>query len=85
MTRINKSWREQAKPIIATSQDGKVFKFRSLWEAATEISDLVECKFDTARKEIRKALQTEARRYDLSWEYEADNTIRKERTETCSS
>lgn len=85
MTRINKSWREQAKPIIATSRDGKVFKFRSLWEAATEISDLVECKFDTARKEIRKALQSGVRRYDLSWQYETGDTICKEGTEVSAS
>lgn len=66
MPRINQSWREQAKPVLT----GNVERFRSVWEAATAMSEQYHCKHETAKKEIRKAIRTGCTRYDRTWRWE---------------
>lgn len=75
-TRINKSWREQAKPVIAFCTDGRdvCHRFPSVWQAASWISLQHSCLLDTAKKEIRKAIKTGGVRYGLHWKFEKDKT-----------
>ena len=70
MTRINKSWREQRKAVVATDAEfgAKVF-YISVWEAAKELSEYRGIEHGTARKEIRKAIKTGAKRYGCYWQF----------------
>ena len=64
MTKINQSWREQRKAVVATDVEfgAKVF-YISVWEAAKELSEYRGIEHGTARKEIRKAIKTKKPRY----------------------
>ena len=68
MTKINKSWREQRKAVVATDAEfgAKVF-YISVWEAAKEVAEQRAIAHGTARREIRKAIKTGVRRYGFYW------------------
>jgi len=68
MTRINLSWREQRKAVIAVNGNG-VFEFPSVWQAALWVCEQKDCKHSTAKKEIRKALATSCPRYGTEWKW----------------
>lgn len=68
MTRINKSWREQRKSVMAINDNG-VFRFPSVWQAATWVAEQKGCRHDTAKKEIRRALKTKVFRYGCEWRF----------------
>jgi hypothetical protein len=68
MTKINKSWREQRKTVVLTdSKSGVTTQIISVWKAALMISELRGISHGTARKEIRKAIKTGAKRYGFYW------------------
>lgn len=67
-TRINRSWREQAKAILMITTNGTK-EFPSVWQAANHITAEFGCKHETAKKEIRKAIKTDCRRYNAHWQW----------------
>lgn len=70
MTKINKSWREQRKAVVAThAETGWKDFYISVWEAAKELSEYRGIEHGTARKEIRRAIKTGAKRYGCYWQF----------------
>lgn len=70
MTRINKSWREQRKAVLSINEDtGFREYYISVWEAAKDVAEHRAISHGTARKEIRKAIKTGAKRYGCYWQF----------------
>lgn len=67
-TRINRSWREQAKAVLMITTDGTK-EFPSVWQAANHIAAELGCKHETAKKEIRRAIRTAKPRYNAHWQF----------------
>lgn len=65
---INKSWREQRKAVVMTSDNGERH-FISVWEAASFVSAEIGCKHETAKNEIRKAIRNDCTRYKAKWQW----------------
>lgn len=71
------SWREQAKPIIATVSDADASDSReypSLWQAALAMSTEFGCLHATAKKEIRRSIKTGKPRYNRLWKWKMSNS-----------
>ena len=66
--RINKSWREQRKAVLASNSLFTV-EYKSLWEASQTTARRAQCTQDTARKEIKKAIKTGKPRYGYLWRW----------------
>ena len=70
-TRINRSWREQAKAVLCITTDGTK-EFPSVWQAALWVAEQKDCKHETAKKEIRKAIKQGCPRYKAQWQWKED-------------
>lgn len=70
--RINQSWREQRKAVICHTTDGTQ-EFPSLWQAALWVAEHNDCKHETAKKEIRRAIKTGCKRYGCMWRWKDDD------------
>lgn len=66
----NASWREQRKGVVMKAADtGKESEFISVWQASHMVAELFDCKPDTAKKEIKKAISTGCARYGAYWSW----------------
>ena len=66
----NASWREQRKAVVMKSEvTGHESEFISVWQASHMVAELFACKPETAKKEIKKAIKTGAKRYGALWHW----------------
>ena len=64
------SWREQRRAVVMTDvPTGVEMEFPSLWQAAHMVACTMLCKPETAKKEIKKAITSGAKRYGALWQW----------------
>ena len=69
------SWREQRKTVVMTdAESGITTQIISVWKAADMISQLRGIEHGTARKEIRKAIKHNLKRYGFYWRFANTDT-----------
>lgn len=67
------SWREQRKAVVMIARDpNHLSVFDSLWQASHMVAELFDCKPDTAKKEIKKAITTGVARYGATWRWKEE-------------
>ena len=63
-------------------ETGAMMPFISVWAAANHVSAVMNCKHETAKKEIRRAIKNGKKRYGMFWCWKEDGGgERTERTE----
>ena len=66
----NLSWREQRKAVLMRAKEtNHESEFISVWQASHMVAELFDCKPETAKKEIRKAIRTGVLRYGAYWSW----------------